>query len=89
EKSVTNLDKSHCRVDDWFNGVGKQRFGAMAEFQHTASIHNRFHEASDELIVLHINRQSIEARSRISDLEALSTEFSASLNRLMIAISME
>jgi len=89
EKSAPNLDKSHCRVDDWFDGVGKKRFGAMAEFQHAESIHNRFHEPSDELIVLHINRQNTEARTRISDLETLSAELSESLNRLMIAISME
>jgi len=84
-----HLDKSHCRVDDWFDGVGKQRFGEMAEFSDTKYIHDMFHDVSGELVVLHKNGQVITARSRIGDLETISAELSGSLNTLMISITME
>ncbi|MEI7431157.1 MAG: EAL domain-containing protein [Betaproteobacteria bacterium] len=89
KNATIDLDRSQCRIDEWFDGVGNQQFSAKDELQEAKFLHEKFHEVSAELAALYMNGQVVEARSRIGDLEAISEEFSGSLNALMIAIAME
>ncbi|MBV5337331.1 MAG: EAL domain-containing protein, partial [Deltaproteobacteria bacterium] len=89
KSSPTDFENSSCAIDEWFDGLGDQRFGSKDEFQRARFLHQKFHEVSDELAALYMKGDVVEARSRIGDLETISEEFSGSLNSLMIAIAME
>lgn len=84
-----SLDKHHCRLGQWIDGVGSRRFSHLQKFTLIDPLHEKLHATGQTLVKLHESGHIDEARLGIQELEILSDELAASTRALLISISME
>jgi diguanylate cyclase (GGDEF)-like protein/PAS domain S-box-containing protein len=82
------LDKSHCRLGHWIEGIGSRRFSHLEKFAQFDSVHGKLHAAGQSLVTLHETGFAGAARLKIQELDAISDELVAGMHALLIAISM-
>jgi hypothetical protein len=71
ESSAPPLASNACRFGQWYNGAGKQRYGAYAAFQALDEQHQAVHRLGQTLVALHQAGQNEAARQRLDELHAL------------------
>ena len=83
------LDKAHCRLGHWVDGIGSSRFSHLEKFAQFNLLHKKLHAIGQALVVLYENGRAEEARMRMLELDAISDELVAGIHALLIAISMD
>ncbi|SMF97055.1 methyl-accepting chemotaxis protein [Methylomagnum ishizawai] len=79
-------DHHTCRLGQWYDGPGRERFGNLAEFQALLHIHEQVHETGRRIVAaIHAGRQT-EAKAMAIQLDSLSESVKHQLDRLGAAL---
>jgi hypothetical protein len=72
-----------CALGRWLHGTGRQRFGALPEFQELIQAHARFHTAAGLVLIEHKDGQIDKARQVFrNEMRAWSDQVQLGLARL-------
>ncbi|MET0065294.1 MAG: EAL domain-containing protein [Candidatus Thiodiazotropha sp.] len=75
-------NETNCPFTRWYRGIGEVRYGSRQPYPFIQAKHNEIHELGMELVLI-AEHQSVEkAQSRLDELDAMSADLIALLNRL-------
>ncbi|BBP02046.1 EAL domain-containing protein [Sulfuriferula nivalis] len=68
------VDHHHCRFGRWFYGLGKQRYGHLAEYAALESVHADVHRVGQEIVRLHADGKIMAAKQLSEKLLSLKEQ---------------
>jgi methyl-accepting chemotaxis protein len=82
-------DERHCRLGQWYDGAGRERFGQLAEFRDLAGAHARVHGVAHELLAAARAGDASACEARGADLVAARDAVLGALDALLARIDAE
>jgi hypothetical protein len=76
------LDEASCQFDRWYKGIGATRYAGRPEYPFIQAKHRAVHQLAGELVAVARQQGPEKALARIGELDVLSEELIAMLERL-------
>jgi len=83
QNSPPEMDADHCRLGNWINTEGQNRYGSDSTFTEIATLHEKTHTTANDLRELAASEKHADALARLSEIHALRDDILDQLDRLI------